>query len=139
MATTQNHPTRKHMGRRKEGLHMFSSTNPVVAFEGAPLPSGTAVLVCWGLPAACPTLFPEVVALNVVSPGVPVLHGTMTLPAIRTGGPPALTLRCLRAYPAPPSSDPPESLRPVQLLLLLGQTHPLPQGSSNVHPPAPFR
>lgn len=45
---------------------MFSSTNPVVAFEGAPLPSGTAVLVCWGLPAACPTLFPEVVALNVV-------------------------------------------------------------------------
>ena len=45
---------------------MFSSTNPVVAFVGAPLPSGPAVLVCWGLPGACPTLFPEVVALNVV-------------------------------------------------------------------------
>lgn len=45
---------------------MFSSTNPVIAFEGAPLPSETAVLVCWGLPTACPTLFPEVVALNVV-------------------------------------------------------------------------
>lgn len=45
---------------------MFSSTNPVVAFVGAPLPSRPAVLVCWGLPAACPTLFPEVVALYMV-------------------------------------------------------------------------